>query len=175
MTKPPLPTHVFDVTERQWRKFRKWLNQNGSEILAPSTEYEVLRFLGSKTVAVVYRNNAGRLSWVNGADEAWWAYKQQLPWRAAVKRGGKRNTNAARTRHRIATLLERDGDECFLCGEPLNDDITIEHLVAKTHGGPDHLSNLCLAHEGCNSGAKHLSVVEKVRVREARIRKRAMA
>ncbi len=46
------------------------------------------------------------------------------------------------------------------------DDITIEHLVAKAFGGPDHISNLVLACDDCNQAVGTLSVSEKVAIRE---------
>jgi len=66
-------------------------------------------------------------------------------------------------------LLRRDGNACFYCGEPTGeDDRSLEHLVARAHGGPDHLSNLVLAHRRCNAVAGHLSAMEKIRIREQR-------
>lgn len=61
----------------------------------------------------------------------------------------------------LAYLVERDGDECAICGR--NVDLTlksgtqgsrqgpsIDHLVPRSQGGTDDLSNLRLAHWGCN-------------------------
>ena len=59
-------------------------------------------------------------------------------------------------------LLVRDGNACLFCGKPLDGDITVEHLVAIAHGGPNHVSNLFLAHAACNQAAGHMSAPEKV-------------
>ncbi|MGE5510294.1 MAG: HNH endonuclease [Bacteroidota bacterium] len=66
----------------------------------------------------------------------------------------------------VAALLERDGSDCCLCGEPLGEDVTIEHWLAQSHGGPDALANLGLAHAICNTIAGAMSVAEKVRLRD---------
>jgi 5-methylcytosine-specific restriction endonuclease McrA len=63
-------------------------------------------------------------------------------------------------------LLRRDGNECFFCGKPMEDP-TIEHLICRQFGGGNNLANLALAHRACNRTGGHLSVVEKVRLREA--------
>ncbi|PGH55922.1 hypothetical protein CRT60_21980 [Azospirillum palustre] len=81
----------------------------------------------------------------------------------AEKRAKRKRSKRIR---QIKKIVERDGDACFFCGRSLGDDITIEHLVPITHGGPDHRSNLVLAHHACNQRADHLSVAEKVRLRE---------
>lgn len=158
----PSPT-TADKFRKEWPKFRDWLLERGSEIRKPSNEYEVARFVTPEGVGVVYRNSAGAItSWLNGAAEAWDAWKSGAAWTVgerAKRQGGKRA-------HRIQTLTERDGCDCWFCGEALGSDITLEHLVAVAHGGPDHLSNLVLAHEECNRLADHLSVAEKVRLRE---------
>lgn len=63
----------------------------------------------------------------------------------------------------IAYLIARDSDSCLYCGRPIDPrSCTVEHVVAKAAGGPDHASNLCLAHTECNAAAGHLSAVEKL-------------
>ncbi|MGH3429934.1 MAG: HNH endonuclease [Mycobacteriales bacterium] len=57
-------------------------------------------------------------------------------------------SRAARTR---VQLLERDGNNCSLCGEVMSeDDRTIDHIRPKSKGGSGQLSNLQLAHARCN-------------------------
>lgn len=66
---------------------------------------------------------------------------------------------------RIAYLIARDGDGCLYCGRPVDPcTCTVEHVVARAAGGPDHASNLALAHEECNAAAGHLSASEKLRL-----------
>ncbi len=60
-------------------------------------------------------------------------------------------------------LRERDGDNCFYCGEAMlfergdepeylwiMERVTIEHVVDKKNGGTNENSNLRLAHGRCN-------------------------
>jgi len=53
---------------------------------------------------------------------------------------------------RIELLVERDGPDCFLCGEEFgkNQKMTIDHWIPKSAGGSEDLDNLRLAHKICN-------------------------
>mgnify|MGYP000005565171 CR=1 FL=1 len=77
-------------------------------------------------------------------------------------------TKSARARrHNVATLRKRDGDLCFYClNEMTREEMTREHLLASHTGGSDRNENLVLAHARCNKAVGHLSIAEKVRVRE---------
>lgn len=46
---------------------------------------------------------------------------------------------------------------CAFCGERIKhiSDASREHIHSKVHGGPDHHSNIALAHRNCNSLAGH--------------------
>jgi len=78
-------------------------------------------------------------------------------------------SKSARKREaRIQRLRDRDGNDCFYCRKPIGRELSIEHLVPKCHNGPEHISNLCLAHKNCNLRARNLSVVEKVLLREGK-------
>lgn len=137
-------------------KFREALKAHGAEILAPTNPYELLRFRSSLGVGVIYTGKRGE-RWNAEAlatREHMNARKGSL---APVKVVGRRRDKAT-----VAAVLERDGDGCFFCRKPLGDDITVEHLVPVSHGGPNHISNLFLAHGQCNNDAGHLSAPEKV-------------
>lgn len=47
-------------------------------------------------------------------------------------------------------LLKRDGENCGICGGPLNGDHSIDHILAKRNGGSNRLENLQLSHTACN-------------------------
>lgn len=57
-----------------------------------------------------------------------------------------------------ATLLERHGPDCWLCGKPLGLDLprtharaaTLDHVIPRSQGGTNELTNLRLAHRTCN-------------------------
>ena len=69
-------------------------------------------------------------------------------------------------------LMDRDGMECWFCGLGLGCDSSIEHLIAKSKGGPDIPDNMCLAHEACNNAAGNRDLVAKIKLREE-MRRRA--
>lgn len=59
---------------------------------------------------------------------------------------------------RIERIVKRDGSLCHLCGEPVNLDIevgpwrpTSDHVIPRSMGGGNELSNLRLAHASCNN------------------------
>jgi 5-methylcytosine-specific restriction endonuclease McrA len=85
--------------------------------------------------------------------------------------------------NKVDRLRARDGDDCWLCGKPINFDArpnsglapTREHLLAQTFGGPDKLENLVLCHAICNRRLASLPIKEKVDRREKRLRKQWVA
>ena len=68
-----------------------------------------------------------------------------------------------------AFLRERDGDDCWLCHEPMGDDCTIEHKRAKAMGGTSNIANLALAHRECNRVVGHAGLAVKEAIRLARV------
>lgn len=142
--------------------FRNGLIEAGAEVLGPTNPYEVLRFRTRFGVGVIYSGKRGE-TWnpaATAAREHMDARKGSL---APVKVHGRRKSKAT-----VTALLARDGEQCFFCGKPLEGDLTVEHLVAVAHGGPNHISNLFLAHAPCNAAAGHLSAPEKVAIALAR-------
>jgi hypothetical protein len=136
--------------------FRDRMVAAGGELLAKTNPYEVMRFRTRYGVGVIYQGRRGR-TWNQQATDALNHLEGGLGSLAPVKVSGRRKDSAT-----VNALLARDGDRCFLCGEPLGADITVEHLVAIAHGGPNHVSNLFLAHGECNRSLGHLSAPEKV-------------
>jgi hypothetical protein len=154
------PAHDFEIEAAAGEPFRRWLGQRGSEVLAPTNPYEVLRFTAPNGAGVVYKKRTGKLTWNKQALAAWNSFVNKNPWRVLPK------LERQPLRHLVPAMIERDGDLCFFCGGDRGDDITVEHLVPKVHGGPDSLANLALAHADCNARADNLSVAEKVRLRD---------
>lgn len=142
-------------------RFSHWLGERGAQVQAATSEWELLRFKANRKTSIVYRNSAGALTFTGEAESAWKSYLSAGSWRGcdSTKRSKKTSTE-------VRSLLARDGEFCFLCGRALESDITVEHLVAVAHGGPNHLSNKALMHRLCNERVNHLSVVEKVRIRD---------
>lgn len=139
--------------------FAARLKQAGAEILGPTNPYEALRFRTSKGTGVIYVNKRGGETWNAEALAAREHLDAQRGSLAPVKVNGRRTNKGT-----VSALLARDGECCFFCGGPLDDDITVEHLIAVAHGGPNHVSNLFLAHAACNQLAGHMSGPEKVKL-----------
>ena len=74
---------------------------------------------------------------------------------------------------RIASLRQRDGDECRRCRRPVRFDLTtghdfgpkIEQVLPTPVGEPPALDNLCLTHRRCNAEGLDVTreVVERVK------------
>lgn len=141
--------------------FTNWLTANGAEVLTPTNEWELMRFKDGGVTSVVYFNKHDRVTFTGSARAAWEAYKTGRPWRSATPKA-KRQNKKARDKY-VETIRQRDGDACFFCAQPVSEETeSVEHLVAITHGGPNHISNMFLAHRLCNEMAAHLSVTEKI-------------
>jgi hypothetical protein len=147
------------------RRFKDWLTERGAEVLRVTNDYEVIRYRAGGATHVVYRNDHGK-AWraVNGANEAVQAFLTGGSWTAPIQR--TKNRPSLSTKMYFA-LVERDTSACFYCNEHVaEDEATIEHLVARSMGGPNHMANYVLAHARCNQTAGNLSVAEKVRLRD---------
>lgn len=150
----------FSKTEL--KRFSTWIGTNGGEVLATTNPWEVLRFQGNGQVSIIYKKRNGDLTFTGESMKAVQAWRTAKPYRFCM---------AIKLRKRSvdeATLIERDGPDCFYCGEEFTDKNppTIEHLVSRTHGGPNHISNKYLAHQRCNTKAGNLSAPEKLRIRD---------
>lgn len=137
-------------------EFAKRVTAAGGELLGPTNPYEVLRFRTSHGVGVIYSGKRGE-TWNVEAIAARDHLQTGKGSFAPVTVKGRRKDKGT-----VAALIARDGDTCFFCGLPLEGDVTVEHLVAVAHGGPNHISNLFLAHAECNQRAGHMSAPEKI-------------
>lgn len=153
---------LAQLTKRR-AKFEEFLTARGAQILQPTNEWEVLRFRSMAGVSIIYRNAQDGLTFTGDSADAWNSFAKGHAWRGTPKTKSPKNVDA-----KAHAVLKRDGAECFYCLNPTTEgDRTLEHLVARTHGGPNHLSNMVLAHRRCNSNAGHLSAMEKIRLRES--------
>lgn len=84
------------------------------------------------------RDLYGKAGWRLGhADTGLWKIPKPQPSRPAIP-------TAIRT-----AVYERDGNECLHCGAA--DDLTLDHIVPYSHGGPDTYENLRVLCRPCNS------------------------
>ena len=147
--------------ERDKQKFENWLSANGAEIMMPTNPYEFARFIANGGTHVVYSNKKGQIS-ANGF---------ALDCVAAFENGkhlsmGFTKTQRTHNGNKKAALIKRDGSDCFYCRQDLNDDITIEHLIALDKGGNNRLENMALAHSKCNALMGNLSLTKKLKKRD---------
>lgn len=158
--KPPKSPGLMGLPKRV-DVFNAWLTARGAEVMLPTNQWEVTRWRANGQTHVLYVNRRGFLSMSDDVKKAVFAFLGQQSWSAGVATKRKPTKDVE-----IRALLKRDGDECFLCGLALGDDCTVEHLVSLAHGGPNHIANKALAHEICNNTMGHLSLMEKIRLRE---------
>lgn len=150
---------------RRLELFTTWLAERGAEVLTPTNEWELLRFKTEKGTGIVYSNKLGHLTWMGPASEAYLAHVGNKSWRAVPKADRRLRSSVV-----CQALRERDGDDCFFCHlQVAVEEESPEHLVSLTHGGPDHIANMALAHRECNRQAGHLSLMEKIRMRETNL------
>lgn len=142
---------------RKGKAFRDWLSANGAQVLEPTNEWELIRFKSDSGTSVIYKDKGSRLTFTGEALKAWEAFKHGQGWRAMPATKRKKSSTI------IQSIRARDGDDCFFCAQPVSvEEESEEHLVPATHGGPNHISNLFLAHRVCNAKVGHLSAPEKI-------------
>lgn len=145
--------------------FKAWLIGSGAIIDPPTSEWEVLRVRTMDGTFVAYRNKSGAQTWPADLLQLKECFFAGKPVSLSPDRTSRR-----KLRHTISDLSARDGLWCWFCETGFlsadSAEITIEHLVSKAHGGPDHQSNLVLACKPCNGEVGNLSVAEKVLIRD---------
>lgn len=156
--------------------FVSWLRANGAEVLPTTNVYELARFVAHGKTNVVYFGRRGVRA-IGFAQECVDAYESGASLNMGIRQKPRNNIS----KRKIA-LRQRDGDLCFYCFKPMfryaegekdeTDDATIEHLVGRGKGGPDHQDNLVLAHDSCNKIVANLPLVSKLKVRENKIHER---
>lgn len=152
---------VFDSLRPKMDRFRAWLDERGAQVFAQTNPYEVIRFSTPEGVGVIYRKLNGSLSFTGGSKHALVCFLDQRPWRGCER--AKPGQTERRRLNLVRSIAERDGWSCAYCkGDLTEDTATVEHFVSRTHGGPDHIANIVLAHGQCNAEAGHLSVREKI-------------
>lgn len=146
-------------------RLRVWAVAGGAEHQALTNPYELLRLRVRSGVAIVYRNKSNKQTWNDLATELLAIMERGQAFPEYLQIVSKvRSTAKPSVDHR--TISERDGMGCFFCAAEREGEMTIEHLVPRAHGGPNHLSNKFRACRPCNSMAGHLSAPEKIRIRE---------
>jgi len=142
--------------------FARWLVDCGAELHPPLTPNECLRYWlrahGSSFVVLTKNGTFGFGGYANRHFKAFRAG-------ASVVYVANSRDYETRTKQYLR-LLDRDGEGCFYCGLPLGADNTIEHILSRSHGGPNHDENCALAHKDCNRAVDNLPVVAKMKMRD---------
>lgn len=156
-------------------KYKEWLEAQGAVILTPTNEWEVLRYQKDGVTRVIYRNKKNRFRFVYGADDDYERFETQNDgWQAPVV------LTATQRKVLRNNLFERDGNDCWYCGEFLSkrhvpfespDFPTIEHLVPQSEGGTHAMANLVLAHQSCNGTAANAPLAAKIELRHSLLAK----
>ena len=128
----------------------------GCEILPLTNEYESVRFKG-REVGVLYKS--GKVS-NKFTKKAIYSFRNNLKWDGKPVNVGRKSTY----KKEKEKLIKRDGRDCFLCGLPMEDDITLEHLIALSSGGQNTLSNMVLCHQRCNQKMGNMELNKKVKM-----------
>jgi hypothetical protein len=84
--------------------------------------------------------------------------------------GKKKPLVIGRSRRRMAFIIERDGNECVWCSNPLSFDhpqASLDHLIPDSQGGGSYYENLVLACSDCNSFRDLVPAREWITQREA--------
>ena len=169
----PIRRRDFDV-----QGFLAYVAEQGGEVCKPTNPYEVVRYRaywrGTNKAAthIVYAKESGLLTWMHGSKGHYRAFLDGAPMgelpnaepkaKKATYGSGKKSRHKSVARER---LLARDGGDCWFCGTPMGDDCTIEHLIPKSDGGRNSMSNYALAHQRCNQLAADKPLVAKLALR----------
>ncbi len=149
------------MEDKKLSEFSAFLTRNGAEILEKTNSWELIRYkLTECGVLAAYKNAKGRVTMPPEMEKHFERFEAGKHIERHSRLGADANR---RTRNK---LLERDGDCCFYCGQFLNGERSLEHLVNISDGGNNHLGNLVLTHERCNHAVGDLPLVEKIKVRD---------
>lgn len=163
---------MMHLEDRDILKFADWLQSCGAEILAPTSEWEILRVKARDRTLIAYKNRRGDQSWPQPLITFWKTRNKG----GHPKLGAPKKQLRGNRRARVMELAKRDGWNCWYCGTELSppdrpaDDggtpATIEEICPRQIGGPAHIGNQTLTCRKCNQMAGNMSVVEKVALRD---------
>lgn len=145
------------------RRFNRWAEGQGGELLPTTNEYELTRIRHADGTFVIYRNAKDRISFSDSiARRAWNAFSNSKGFRMDLRH------KRTKTEPMVKRLLARDGNCCFFCAVEFGAETppTIEHLLSIAHGGNNKIANLVLLCEPCNQRAGSLDLAEKIRLRD---------
>ena len=85
------------MNQEELDQFISWLLAHGSEVLAPTNPYELLRFTTQDGVAIIFKNADGEITKDrNGAFEVLRCFRKKRNWN-----GGDRKSTRLNSSHRL--------------------------------------------------------------------------
>jgi 5-methylcytosine-specific restriction endonuclease McrA len=88
--------------------------------------------------------------WREVAGVAWLPRRAYYEWYATRGRDPDSRRRNKLPTWLVADVIDRDGNLCGLCGDPVEEPPHIDHIHPWAHGGKDELNNLQVAHPKCN-------------------------
>lgn len=164
--------------------FSLFLRECKAHIVPTTNPYEVLRYKThdghARGTHIVYKKANGKLTYTGDSRSHYWSFMQgekldlyitqdkkskEPPKKEPKERKPKVyrvDGKPSRTKTEVARMLERDGDLCFACKNPLGDDVTREHLLPKSIRAGESLHNKVLMHSQCNMSLADLPLGHKI-------------
>lgn len=156
---PPSSRKTFDTLG-----FAKHLTAIGAEMKDPTNVWEVVRYKADGATHIVYMKANGALTYTGDSKAHYTNFLSNREQLKAVKTKKAAKPKPSRKHIRDA-LRQRDGDTCWYCGCFVEGEGTVEHLIPRSAGGLNAMSNLVLAHQLCNQRAGSLHLSEKITLR----------
>lgn len=151
--------------------FSEWITERGWALQRLTNPWEIVRYKSGGVVHIVYRTKKDSITWTGQSLKHYGEFLGQG--KPAKKAWKARPLKSQSRKVLLPKLRARDGDCCWYCGEFLEDDTTIEHLIPRADGGTHTLANLVLAHQDCNQAAADAPLANKIVMQAEFARKRA--
>lgn len=159
--RPELTAEEITKSDFASEEFAEYLKANGADVQPVTSQWELLRYkVENAGLLVVYHNAKGRVTAPPIVVEHFELFKagKGLVRRDRPGKGVKRSLKRQ--------IFKRDGNTCFLCGQFLDNDKTLEHLLPIDAGGTSNIKNLALAHKNCNTVLGNKSIAVKIQLRD---------
>lgn len=143
-------------------KLNEYIMSVGGEILSPTNQYEIARFVIKGETGVIYQGKKG-ISFSNRlAEQVYHNFESNKNIYLGEK---KKRTSYSKMKE---VLLSRYGRKCFYTGEEMTDEeITVEHLIPLSKGGKNTIDNMVLCRKDINTKLGNISLYDKIRCRDA--------
>ena len=144
------------MSSEELERFKKWLEDQGGEILPPTNEYELLRFKGEKT-GVIYTSGKTSGHYANNTINN---FIHGAPWAGRAKKSKRIQYGKY-----VPAIIKRDGKNCFYCNEEVSeDDRSVDHLQPLSKSGRNMLQNMVLMHKECDEKLGNADLPTKIKL-----------